>query len=588
MSEPLDARVGATAPHVPVEANGRSKVEFVKATSHGLMDSLDKEVGDTSQARLSEVAAQILKFHGSYQQEDRDQRAARRQKGQERAWQFMVRTKFPGGRLTAEQYLLADELATSLGNNTLRVTTRQDIQFHGVGKAKLKRLIKALNERWITTYGACGDVARNVLTCPVADLVPGHGVDLQALARAVSDRFLPDSTAYYELWCDGEKVMADGTRLRVQPRREESFYGATYMPRKHKMAIGLPHDNCVDLLTNDLALEAVLAPEGGIIGFNLIAGGGLGSTHGQAATFPRLGDWIGFLRPEAALAVLEAATAIYRDYGDRANRRHARLKYVLAERGVAWFRQELARRLGEPLPPPAPVPEYRVDDHLGWHRQVDGRWFVGIWIENGRIKDTAERPTKAGLRAIVAAVQPDLRLTPQQNVILAGITTADKARVEALLRQYGLLTGEGALSPLRRYAISCPALPTCGLALAESERYLPSVIDELERRGYGAERVSIRSSGCPNACSRTPTAEIAIVGRSLGLYHVYIGGSFAGTRLARLYRPDVRSHHLVEVLTQLLDRWRAERRDGEAFGDWAARAELPPVEVGPAGPDAAP
>jgi sulfite reductase beta subunit-like hemoprotein len=340
------------------------------------------------------------------------------------------------------------------------------------------------------------------------------------------------------------------------------------MPRKHKMAIGLPHDNCVDIFTHDLALEAVLGEDGQLRGFNLLAGGGLGSTHGKAETFPRLADRIGFLPEDQALPVLEAASAAYRDYGDRTNRRHARLKYVLEERGVEWFRDELAARLGAPLAPPAEVQRYEVHDHLGWHRQADGRWLVGIWIENGRIKGEA----KQALRAIVAQARPELRLTGQQNIILANISPAQKPVVAALLEQHGLLAGDKPLSALRRYAMACPAMPTCGLAVAEAERYLPDLIGELEQRGYGDDRVWIRMSGCPNACSRPPTAEIGIVGRSLNLYNVYVGGSFAGTRLAKLYREDVRGHLLADILAETLDQWRRERSPGEEFGDWAARA----------------
>lgn len=548
-----------------------SKNETLKRASDGLAGVLPQEISDLSTARISEDAAQLMKFHGSYMQDDRDERKQRKQQGLDRDWQFMVRTKFPGGRLTAEQYLLADELASTVGNNTIRITTRQDFQFHGIGKGNLKKMIRALNERWMTTYGGCGDVARNVLTCPVADLLPEHHVDFQSLAQQVNDRFLPDSTAYYELWLDGEKVLADGTRVKVAPKRDESFYGPTYMPRKHKIGIGLPHDNCVDLRTHDLALEGILNDGDELVGFNLLAGGGLGSTHGKAETFPRLSDRIGFLQPDQAMPVLEAATAIYRDYGDRSNRKHARLKYVLEDRGVDWFRAELANRLGAPLPEPAPIEAYGVDDHLGWHHQIDGRWLVGVWVENGRIHDNDNVHVKSGLRAIVEELGPDLRLTAHHNIILANIDEADKARVDALLQQYGLSTGNGGLSELRRYAMACPAMPTCGLAVAESERYLPNVIGELEARGYGNERVWIRMSGCPNACSRPPTAEVGIVGRSLGLYNVYVGGSFEGTRLAKLYRADVRSANLVAVLAETLDQWRSQRTDGEAFGDWAAR-----------------
>ncbi|MEM8533375.1 MAG: NADPH-dependent assimilatory sulfite reductase hemoprotein subunit [Chloroflexota bacterium] len=552
-----------------------TKVEQLKVENDGLGGLLFDEIADTTSDHISENAYQLLKFHGSYQQDDRDLRKERKQQGLDRDWQFMVRTKTPGGRMTAEQYLVADEMASMYGNNTLRITTRQGIQFHGIGKSNLKNLIRALNERWITTYGACGDVSRNTMTCPVADLLPGNTFDYQALAQEISDQFLPESTAYYELWLDGEKILADGKRVQVAPKREESFYGPNYLPRKHKMSIGLPHDNCIDIFTHDLSLEAVLDDAGMLQGFNLLAGGGLGSTHGKSETFPRLADRIGFLPPEQAVTVLKTATSIYRDYGDRTNRRHARLKYVLEEQGVPWFQEELAQRLGAPLAPPADVPKYDVQDHLGWQQQADGQWMVGVWVENGRIKDDEQIWVKAGLRAIVEEIQPEVRLTAHHNVILVNIPTELRPRVEALLTEYDLSTGNGSLSALRRYAMACPAMPTCGLAVAESERYLPDVITELEQRGYGDEQVWIRMSGCPNSCSRPPTAEIGIIGRSLNLYNVYVGGSFEGTRLAQLYQDKVRSEDLVDLLATMFDQWRGDRTENEAFGDWAARVLVP-------------
>lgn len=552
-----------------------SHVEDLKLASQGLGGVLIDEVHNEALTHLGDDAEILLKSHGSYQQDDRDQRQARKKAGQDRAWQFMVRTRAPGGHMTAAQYLLADELATSYGNSTLRITTRQGLQFHGVGKAKLKPLIKALNERLVTTYAACGDVARNVMSCPVADLLPGHDYSLQAVAQQINDRFIPESTAYYELWLDGEKVLADGKKIKVTPSREESFYGPAYMPRKHKMALGLPHDNCVDLFTHDLALEAVVDGET-LRGFNLLAGGGLGSTHGKAETFPRLADRVGFLPPEQALAVIEAASAIYRDEGDRTNRKHARLKYVLEDRGVAWFREELARRLGWALDLPAEVGIYAAHDHLGWQQQADGNWLVGIWVASGRVKDEGAQRVRAGLRAIVELTGADVRLTAQQNIVLTHIAPAHRAEVEALIAAYGLATAEGeaGLTTLRRYALACPALPTCGLAVAEAERYLPALLGELEARGFGDEPVNLRLSGCPNSCSRPPTAEIGIIGRSLGKYNVYLGGSQAGTRLARLFQAEVPAAELPALLGDLLARWRSERMPGEPFGDWATRAGL--------------
>lgn len=572
----IDVEESAIVPEtaMPDEA-APSGVEVLKAGSLGLEGTLPQELGDKTLDHVSEDAYNLLKFHGMYQQDNRDERLPRRKEGLGRAWSFMVRTKFPGGRLSAEQYLVADDLINQYGTGAVRVTTRQDFQFHGVGKSQVKGLIRALNESWITTYGGCGDIARNTMTCPVADLLPGAALDYQALAKQISDHFLPDSTAYYELWLDGEKILADGTRVKAASNREESFYGPTYMPRKHKMAIGLPHDNCIDVFIHDLALETVLGQDGKLAGFNLLAGGGLGATHHQRETFPRVSDRIGFFPPEEAMEALEVGTAIYRDTGDRTNRRHARLKYVLAERGPAWFKEEMESRLGRPVASPAEVGPYKVDDHVGWTKQADGRWMYGVWIENGRIKDTPERQTKTGLRAIVDEIRPEVRLTAQQNLVLVNIPGRQKRHVEKLLTQYGLNTDKKPLSTLRRYAMACPALPTCGLAVAESERYLPNVISELEERGFGDERVWIRMSGCPNGCSRPPVAEIGVVGRSLRLYNVYVGGSFEGTRLARLYKEDVRITDLLDVLTETLGRWRDERAEGEAFGDWANRVLVP-------------
>lgn len=550
-----------------------SKVEFIKLENPGLGGILLHEIPDASLISLSEDANVLLKFHGSYQQDDRDQRQVRKKEKRERAWEFMVRTKTPGGKMSAEQYLLADELASSFANQTLRITTRQAIQFHGVGKSNLKKLIKGLNERWITTYGACGDVARNVAACPVADLLEGNRFNLQKIASDINQRLLPASSAYYELWLDGEKFLEDGKRVKVAPNREEPIYGARYMPRKFKIAVGLADDNCVDLFTHDLALEGIVSSDGWLQGFNLVVGGGLGSTHGKHETFPRLGDRIGFFDPDLVLPVVEAVTRIYRDYGDRTNRRHARLKYVLEDRGVAWFKEQMTQELGWQLDEPVQVAETHAHDHLGWHRQKDGNWFVGIWVENGRVKDR----TREGLRAIVERFQPEIRFTAQQNIILTQIAEADREQVQALIDEYDLQTGVGTLSSMRRYAMACPALPTCGQAVAEAERFLPDLIGELEQRGFGDERVWVRMSGCPNACSRPPTAEIGIVGRSLGLYNVYVGGSFEGTRLAHLYRAQIRSHELADLLSEVLQRWRDERDHSQAFGDWAHTA-LPELE----------
>lgn len=555
-------------------ATDKRTVEDIKAESRGLEGNLAGEFADTTRANINDEGTTLIKFHGSYQQDDRDLRKDLQAQGKDKAWSFMVRTKIPGGRMTAEQYLLADELADRYGNGNLRLTTRQAIQFHGVGKQKLKPLIKALNERWVTTYGACGDVCRNVLTSPVYDLLPGAVAEFQSVAKRISDRLLPESTSYYELWLDGEKVLEDGRTVQVEPKRDEPLYGATYMPRKYKIAVAAPGLNDIDLFTHDAGLEAIAA-NGALIGYNLIAGGGLGSTHNKKETFPRLADRIGFLTPERVIEVMEAVTRVYRDYGDRTNRKHARLKYVLDDRGVEWFRTALGEQLGAPLAPPVPLPKPKVEDYMGWWTQADGRRFVGVWVECGRIKDTETVRMRTALREIVRRWRPEVRISAQQNIVLANIEPKYVRAIDNVLAKYGVRAAAPGGTALRRWSMACPALPTCGLAMAEAERFLPDLIGDLEQRGHGDDRVVIRMSGCPNACSRPPTAEIGIVGRSLALYNVYLGGNFEGTRLARLYKENVKAAELGELLAGVLTRWRAETNATRGFGDWAAEALVP-------------
>jgi sulfite reductase (ferredoxin) len=479
----------------------------------------------------------------------------------------MVRSRVPGGVLTAEQYLVHDELAERLGNGTLRITTRQGLQLHGVVKGDLRPAIAALNESLVTTLGACGDVVRNVVGCP-APLPGGARERALAIIREISDRFLPATKAYHEIWVDGEKAGGGEPEAEIDP-----VYGERYLPRKFKIGFAFPEDNCTDVHTNDLGL-LVIEREGRLAGFNLLVGGGLGRTHGKTVTYPRLAEPLAYATADEVIEVAGAIVAVQRDHGNRVDRRRARLKYLLDERGLPWFRAEVERVLGRPLADPLPVTVAAVHDHLGWHRQGDGRWFFGIFVENGRIADTPALRLRTALRAVARRFAPGFNLSTQQNVLLTGIAEDDRASVERLLAGHGLVPLHQISGP-RRWSMACPALPTCGLALAESERVLPALMDrldaELARLGLADEPVAVRMTGCPNGCARPYSAELAFVGRSLGKYAIWLGGSAEGTRLARPWADLVPLDELVPTIVPLFERFARERAPGEKFGDFHNR-----------------
>lgn len=537
-----------------------SKVEGYKTASHGLAGTL-AEVYQSEATHFEEPDQQLLKFHGSYQEDDRDVRSERRKAGLDKAWMFMVRAKIPGGRLTAAQYLAFDRIADDFCDGKMRLTSRQGIQFHYVGKENLKGLIQSVNKSGLTTLGGCGDVNRNVMSCPVADLDWRHTLGITTLADQLADRFTPHTTAYWEIWCDGEKWGE-----KVEPTIEEPIYGKTYLPRKFKMAVAAPEDNCVDMYTQDLSFEAV--HEGGtLLAWDVIIGGGMGHTHGNKQTFPRIGTRIARVTPAEALDVAEEIVKIQRDFGGRADRKHARLKYLLEDRGVEWFREELVKRLGRELPPAGPVPAYGVGDHIGWHEAADGSLFVGIHVPNGRVGDFAERRIRSGLRTIVERFSPQVRVTAKQDIVFCGIPASQREAVQAVIDEFGLTTDKG-LAPLRRLAMACVALPTCSLALAEAERYIPTLLDDLEALGVADAPVEIRMTGCPNSCVRTPMAEIGVVGRGPGKYALYLGGSQHGTRLAFLANEKLDETALAPAIQRLIHAWQEQTHRGVAFGDW--------------------
>ena len=542
-----------------------TEVERIKAQSNLLRGTLAESLADPISGGLAPADTHLLKFHGSYQQDDRDVREERRQQKLEPAYSFMIRTRLPGGVCTPKQWLTLDELARTYANGTLRLTTRQAFQFHGVLKGDLKRTIAAMNATLVDTLAACGDVNRNVLCNPNPVDSRVHAEVYQWAVR-LSEHLLPKTRAYHEIWLDEEKV-AGG--------EEEPIYGATYLPRKFKAAIAVPPVNDVDVFAQDLGFIAILT-DGRLEGFNVTVGGGMGATHGDAATFPRLADVIGFIRPDQLLAVAEQVVKVQRDHGDRTSRKHARLKYTIEDRGVAWFVSELEQRLGFKLEPARPFHFEHNGDRFGWLQGYDGRWNLTLFFESGRVADWEGGPKHlTGLREIARVHRGDFRLTPNQNLVIAGIATEDREQIEALVARHGLGDFQRA-SPLRRNALACVALPTCGLAMAEAERYLPRVVGLLEERlaahGLAEVPLLLRITGCPNGCARPYLAEVALVGKGPGRYNLFLGGDARGQRLNRLYRENVDEAGIVAALEPLFAAYAKERQPGEGFGDFVVRA----------------
>ena len=544
---------------------GRTKVEILKESSRHLRGSV-KETLESWATHFSEDEYQLLKFHGVYQQEDRDARVANRgQKGRDKDWIMMIRAKIPGGVLTADQYLAFDEIAQRYANNTLRLTTRQCFQLHHIGKYKLKQTIKEINDALITTLGACGDVERNVMACPAPD---GRAAvaEVQRYARLLSDHSLPRTSAYHEIWLDHEKILST-------EQEREPLYGETYLPRKFKTGIAIEGDNCIDVYSQDIGIVAHI-DSGQLSGFTILVGGGMGMTHTDKATHPCVAQPICFVKPELLLDAFLTILRIQRDNGDRGNRRHARMKYLVEERGIEWFKGEMERRLNVWLDPPRQLRWDGTGDHVGWEQQTDGRWYLGIFVENGRIQDSGGFRYKTGFRALVQKFRPGIRLTATQNVLFTHIEDRDRAAVEALLRDHGVLL-EGEFSRALRHSMACPAMPTCGLALAESERSLPPVVRRIEtilaELGLGDERMSIRMTGCPNGCARPFLGDIGFVGRTPGKYQLYVGGDFEGTRLNELLADLVPGGQLADRLRPLFAMFRDERLRDEGFGDFCHR-----------------
>ena len=553
-----------------VEETKKAKLEIVKENSRFLRGTIAEELArDTP--NVSSGNTGLLKFHGTYQQDDRDarkQRAAGAGKAG-RSYSFMVRTTVPGGKLTADQFLTQLSLGERLGNGTLRITTRQGFQLHGIVKSNLWQAIHEINGALLTTLAACGDVERNVMCCPAPHHNDGVHDRLQATADAIARHLAPQTRAYFEIWVDKEKIAEQSAGLDVEP-----IYGNTYLPRKFKTGIALPEDNCIDVYTQDLGLLAVVEA-GQLIGYNLLVGGGLGTTPSDQDTFPRLGDRMAFVPYDDVLSVATAVVMVQRDFGNRAERSRARMKYLIHDWGLPRFKAKVEEYLGgHPLADPHPTEIHGYDDHLGWHAQGDGRFYWGINVENGRVKDEGDLRLKTGLRTIFERFQMLARLTSQQSILLCNLEPEWKVEILALLREHGIKTHEE-ISNARRFAMACPALPTCGLAITESERVMPSVVDQLEvelaKLGLDAEKFTIRMTGCPNACARPYTSDIGLVGKAVGKYTIFVGGRLLGDRLNVIYKNMIPLQEIVQELVPLFVYFKADCQTGESFGDFCHR-----------------
>jgi sulfite reductase (NADPH) hemoprotein beta-component len=546
-----------------------SPVEIIKQRSDFLRGTIVQGLADTHTGALAEDDTQLSKFHGFYQQDDRDLRNERTRQKLEPAYSFMIRVRVPGGIATPQQWLAMDRLARSHANGTLRLTTRQAFQFHGVIKARLKETIRGINDSLLDTIAACGDVNRNVMCTPLDERSNVHAAAC-AVAKDISEKLTPHTTAYHEIWLDGKKVTGQAD--------SEPLYGPTYLPRKFKIGVVIPPSNDVDVLSQDLGFIAI-EKDGELAGFNVTAGGGMGITHGDDRTYPRVADVIGFCAVAQAVDVAEKVVALQRDNGDRTNRKHARLKYTIDDRGLDWFRAELQERLGYVLPPPRPYAFTSRGDEFGWTTDRNGEVHLTLFVPEGRLKNDGPR-FLSGVAEIARVHRGDFRLTPNQNLIISRIAPDTRPAIVRLLKEYGIADAQK-VSPLRQQALACVAMPTCALAMAEAERFLPELTQRidalLDDHGLGSEAISLRITGCPNGCARPYLAEIALVGKAPGRYNLFLGGSADGLRLNRLHAENIDVQQIFAVLARHFAAFGLHRRSGERFGDFVARAAAPEV-----------
>ncbi len=546
--------------------------EHIKTDSDYLRGTIREGLGTEVTGAFSDDDQQLIKFHGFYQQDDRDLRNERKEQKLEPLYSFMLRARVPGGVCTPEQWLGVDKIASELtSSNSIRLTTRQTFQYHGIPKRNLKTIIQGLDREALDSIAACGDVNRNVMCNPNPVESKLHQ-QAYFWAKKLSDHLLPHTRAYAEIWLDEEKLLSTEDE---QPAAVEPVYGKTYLPRKFKMAVAVPPDNDVDVYTNDLGFIAV-AQEGELVGFNLVAGGGMGSTHGEVETFPRLADDFGFIKAEDTIKFAEAVMTVQRDWGNRSNRKRSRLKYTIVDHGFEAFKAEVEKRAGVKFAPKREVVIGDRGDRYGWVKGIDNHWHLTLFIEGGRVKDTQGKLLQTGLREIAKIHKGDFRMTSNQNIIISKVADEDKAEIEALARKYGLM-GQ-VITATRGHSIACVALPTCALAMAEAERYFPEFIDHVDalqaKHAIGEQAIVVRMTGCPNGCARPFAAEIGFVGKAPGRYNMYLGASFEGTRLNKMYRENIQEAEILSELDTLFGRYAAERETGESFGDFTVRAGI--------------
>lgn len=558
-------------------ADKRSPNERIKENSRYLRGTIGEGLKQVETGAIADDDTQLLKFHGSYMQDDRDIRPERAKKKLEKAYSFMIRMRLPGGVVSSEQWQKLDDIAEHQANGTLRITTRATFQYHGIIKSNLKRAMQAINAACLDTIAACGDVNRNIISSSNPFLSPVHA-EVAELSRAISEHLLPRTSAYHEIWLDGEKVGEEGGTAK---KDSEPLYGEHYLPRKFKIVLVVPPDNDADVYAHCVGFIAIVE-KGKIVGYNVTVGGGMGMTHGDENTFPRTADLLGFCTPDQAVSVAEHIMTTQRDWGNREERKRARLKYTIEDRGLDAFRDEVEKRLGAKLGAPRPFKLTHNGDTFGWRQGADKKWHLTLFVENGRVKDMEGWRLRSALREIAELGIVDFVLTGNQNLVIANVPAKSKNKIEKILKSHGVALE--ASSAMRANSMACVALPTCGLALAESERALPGFITKLEEtieaEGLRDDAIVVRMTGCPNGCARPYLAEIGFVGRNPGLYNLYLGAAFDGSRLSKLYAQDVGEDEAINLLKPLITRYAKEREDGERFGDFVIRAGVvAPTEV---------
>ncbi|WP_416350165.1 assimilatory sulfite reductase (NADPH) hemoprotein subunit [Mammaliicoccus lentus] len=543
------------------------ELEHIKYRSNYLRGSIQEGLDDEITGAIANDDTKLLKFHGSYMQDDRDIRDERRRQKLEPAYSFMIRVRVPGGTATADQWIAMDDISDQYANGTIKLTTRQAFQFHGILKRNLKSSMQSIHQAVMDSLAACGDVNRNVMCNPNPYQSDVHK-EVDTLASQISDHLSPRTGAYHEIWLDGEKVV--DTKEEVEP-----MYGKTYLPRKFKIGIAVPPSNDIDVYSQDIGLISIIEDDK-LVGFNVTVGGGMGMKHGNTDTYPQVGRLLGYIDKDKAVEVSEAILTIQRDYGNRTNRLNARFKYTVDKYGVDWIRNELNNRLGWEIEEVKPFEFEHNGDRYGW-TEGSGKWHFTLFVQNGRVKDTKDYQLKTALRKIAEIHDGDLRLTPNQNLIIANVDELNKDNIQKIIDEYGITDGEH-YTGLRRNSMACVAFPTCGLAMAESERYLPTLINKIEglldEAGLNEEEITIRMTGCPNGCARPALAEIAFIGKAPGKYNMYLGGGFAGDRLNKLFKENIGEDEILESLKPILIQYGKEKDEGEHFGDFVIRKDI--------------